>query len=524
MKQFEEVNEQNSSLQSTISLSLTHNNKSFLAKILLWFERNKLFVFALVVVLIAMYLVFFTLPNTVVEPVKAKNEEVKVYLAQQNKKPLKESPWREVQLGKQRKESQEILAKVLEKQKVLEDKQVNLWAKKNFKQALTFAQQGDLSYRSQEFDAAKKLYRQALTALTTLESTIEQQLNWHLAQAKQALAKDDAQQAKKMAQIALYLASEPLDVNGLEKQADNKKLQQAQRLFDRSLVLDQVIALVKEGNINLDEQRLENAKTSYQQGLALDRHSLLAKQQLQLVNRKIIDRDYSKAMVHGFAELAKQQFTEARQSFVKASKLKPSSVDPKQAIEQLESEQQQFLINNSLSKARQYQQNEEWAKAVQAYVQALKYDSSLIAARIGALKTKARAELDRQMQAIIDKPNRLTSNNVYQQAQQHYLNAIKIKQPGKKLLTQITQVKTILTQVHQPIVVVIKSDNLTKIMIKRIGDLGHFNNKNISLSPGEYTVIGTRNGYRDVIKQLSLKINAPQQTIKIQCVEKLVNG
>ncbi len=50
----------------------------------------------------------------------------------------------------------------------------------------------------------------------------------------------------------------------------------------------------------------------------------------------------------------------------------------------------------------------------------------------------------------------------------------------------------------KPIAVRLTSDQLTTVTLYRVGDLGAFASKEVELRPGTYTVIGSRDGYRDV--------------------------
>ena len=61
-----------------------------------------------------------------------------------------------------------------------------------------------------------------------------------------------------------------------------------------------------------------------------------------------------------------------------------------------------------------------------------------------------------------------------------------------------------LRQADTPVKVALASDNATEVQIYRIGKLGLFEHRDLELMPGRYTVVGTRQGYRDVRKELNL--------------------
>ena len=65
------------------------------------------------------------------------------------------------------------------------------------------------------------------------------------------------------------------------------------------------------------------------------------------------------------------------------------------------------------------------------------------------------------------------------------------------------------------------SDQLTEVFINRIGKVGKFSDHSVRLVPGKYTLIGTRDGYRDVRHQLLVLPGIPPEPVVIRCEEKI---
>jgi len=78
------------------------------------------------------------------------------------------SPFAEAQMAKARRAAQEALQGLLETQARLESRAVNVWANSEFNEATTFAIDGDLSYREQDFAEAEINYQRAQSALDAL--------------------------------------------------------------------------------------------------------------------------------------------------------------------------------------------------------------------------------------------------------------------------------------------------------------------------------------------------------------------
>ncbi|WP_281556521.1 hypothetical protein [Thalassomonas sp. RHCl1] len=507
MAPVEHAKENNKKTQQTVSLNFDHKGLLSKKNILNWFVSHYLILLLLLTLLAVLYFVIVQLPASVSEP--EVELDAKSLMAVEAQKPIDESPWQEAQLAKHRRQAQEILSQVLTRQKALEEKKVTLWAEAAFSQAIKNAENGDLFYRSQEFEQAMQSYRSTLSQLQAIEADIPDVFARHLAQGQTALTANNAAQAKQQLQIALHLMP------------DNESAQQA---FDRALVLDQVLELVKQGEVLMDEQQLEASIKILKQAAALDNQSPLVIAELTRVNNAIKERDYSLAMSRGYKNLKSKNYPSAISHFTAAGKILPSATDPQKAILQAKSQALKAAITEKMQQAKQLEQEENWQLAQKSYQQALTLDQTLISAKVGQLRSQARADLDENLSLILEKPTRLASDKVFAQAQKVYSDALKIKTPGAKLQQQIVDVKKLLAQIKQPVSLRIQSDNHTKVTLYRVGELGNFLAKDLSLTPGQYTITGSRDGYRDVRQEFTLMPGNPAKTITIACSEKVSNG
>jgi hypothetical protein len=55
----------------------------------------------------------------------------------------------------------------------------------------------------------------------------------------------------------------------------------------------------------------------------------------------------------------------------------------------------------------------------------------------------------------------------------------------------------------------------------QVGDLGRFQVRQLSLPPGQYTVIGRREGFRDVRYVLELAPGQRETALSVQCTERI---
>jgi tetratricopeptide (TPR) repeat protein len=499
--------------QDNVSLNVDHRFhlvKKFKSSLI---PKNMMLILVLLVLVTALYFVIVWLPNAAVSMSEQGDSSVvtdaKSFIKEKSLQTIDESPWQDAQLAKYRLQAQNILSKVLTKQKRLEDKKVSLWASSAFEESLAQAASGDLFYRNQEFSTAIETYQQALQKFTKIEANITTIFTERLAKGQAAIEANDTHTAKKELQIAMYM------------QVDNEDVKIS---FDRALVLDKVIILLQKGKVQQEEQQFSLAKESFVKAAELDPYSTKVKTRLLEINSLIKNDKYAQAMSEGYKALLNNQYDKALLSFTKALKIFPDSIDTKQAIKQSHNEKTQTALAKHIKQGQVFELQEQWQSALATYNQALLLDQSLIAAKVGMIRTQARLNFDHQLQNIIDKPDRLMEANVFAQANQHYKSALQINYAGKRLLQQITKIDQLLTLFVNPLPLTIESDNQTNISLQRNGTLGRFMAKELVLKPGKYTFIGTRDGYRDVIKKVMLMPEGENKNVTIQCIERVGRG
>jgi tetratricopeptide (TPR) repeat protein len=457
--------------------------------------------------LVLLVVVVFVLPNKVtVEVANSADEDIPQEVV--IKGPT-ESPWQEQQFGKERRETQEILAKLLDKQKQLEAIQVWVWAEAEYDQAKEMASQADIDYRKQEFLAAQQGYNNTLAKFNELLARSKTLYSDSLQLGEQAILEGDdkaARQHYELAALIKPLESEP-----------KKGLQ-------RAAVLQQVLEKISQGKQRQQQGQFEEARQFYQAALALDGESLPAQEQIQNIDVAIRDRDFGKQMSLGYAAINDQQYDKAIKAFASASAIKPNADDAKTALTQARNEKTQADIQGYMQAAEQLEQTEQWQEALDNYNKALALDGNLVAARVGAIRTGARADVDKKLQETIDAPERLTTVSVHQEFSEYLVRTKAIPNPGPRLQQQIQQLEAALHRALQPVQIQLLSDNQTEVSVYRVGDLGLFAEKALTLKPGTYTVVGRRDGYRDVRQEFTVSLDTNQSAITIQCVEKISKG
>jgi acetyl esterase/lipase len=143
----------------------------------------------------------------------------------------------------------------------------------------------------------------------------------------------------------------------------------------------------------------------------------------------------------------------------------------------------------------------------------------LRAAQEGVERAEPRAMIDAELQSFLDKPERLYSPAGRDIARNVLERAARFNAPGPRLRDQQARLTQKLREAETPITVALASDNATDVQIYRVGKLGLFEQRSLELMPGRYTVVGTRQGYRDVRKELNLLPGAAPPTLVVRCEE-----
>ena len=65
----------------------------------------------------------------------------------------------------------------------------------------------------------------------------------------------------------------------------------------------------------------------------------------------------------------------------------------------------------------------------------------------------------------------------------------------------------------------IQSDGATQVTIQKFRALGRVTQTELELKPGRYVLVGTRDGYRDVRREILLKPGEAAPVVELRCSE-----
>ncbi|MGA0054738.1 MAG: hypothetical protein ACO3JI_06875, partial [Steroidobacteraceae bacterium] len=128
-------------------------------------------------------------------------------------------------------------------------------------------------------------------------------------------------------------------------------------------------------------------------------------------------------------------------------------------------------------------------------------------------------ELGRRLEALIGSPSRLSAPEVRREAQRLLAEAARIKDDAPVLRSQADQLSAAIQVYEKPVRTIFQSDGQTRIVVQRIGIFGAFTRKELELKPGRYVIVGTREGFRDVRREINVVPSGPEVIVDVRCTE-----
>jgi serine/threonine protein kinase/tetratricopeptide (TPR) repeat protein len=235
--------------------------------------------------------------------------------------------------------------------------------------------------------------------------------------------------------------------------------------------------------------------------------------------RNFADDAYAKAAGEGFAALGAGQLEKARRAFEKAQALRPDGAEARDGLRRIDAARAAHGLAVRRADAEDLEDEERWQDALDAYDAILRQDSSLAWAQEGRARAGSRLQLGDSLQALIDHPEQLSNSRLRDEAAALLQTAEQQQQAGPVLRTQIARLTNLLPGLDKPVRLSLVSDSRTQVTIQSVGTFGSFSRRDIELRPGRYTVIGTRDGFRDVRRDITVTPGKESLTVNVSCSE-----
>jgi tetratricopeptide (TPR) repeat protein len=400
--------------------------------------------------------------------------------------------------------AEQFLGEWLRLQARAEAEDIAIWGADKYPAILAEAAEGDQKYQENQYTESQAAYQNSIRGLNDLLASKEERLSSALGNGEQALAEHVGSAAAENFNMALSI--DPYN-------------EQARHGADRARNLEQVLALYQEGLEFERQDSLTAARQVLQEAIVIDSQFNPAREALVRVENRMQELAFQKAMSRTLEALNKNDTRQARKSLAEAARLRPVDASVRDAGQRLAAMEKAQQLAQLQDKAERLAAEERWAETLQVYDEALAIDAHFSFAETGRKMARQRFELDRKVQEIVSRPDRLQESGPMQEAEMTLARLQSIENPGSRIQIQINELSRLIRTASKPVEVILRSDNETSVVIYRVGRYGQFLEKRVSLLPGSYTVLGSRPGFRDVRKTLKVQAGNSPITVDIRCEE-----
>ena len=405
-------------------------------------------------------------------------------------------------LAAEKEQAEQKLADFMQAKQALEAKGVSQWGNEAYRQMTLISEAADRFLVENDYVAAAAKYEEAAAQAQVLADRIEPTLKQLLDEGRVALNQGNAELAQQKFNVALMIDPK----NALAQQS----LQRAQKL-------DAVRRLMESGSRHEKNGKISFAHADYQEALQLDPESKEARQALARVKGQIRAGEFQALMSEGLTALHNNNYQLARTKLLKAKSFRPQSREVKDALAQVDQSIRLANIETYRQKATAAEQAENWEQALNAYQQALKIDSNVQFAVQGKQRSLKFIHIDKRINFFLKQPAALESDRQLDNAIQLIAEIEKINPKGPQLKDRFDKLTRIVDAAQIPVKILLESDNFTEVAVYKVGKLGRFATQELSLRPGTYTVVGTRDGYQDVRKKIIIRPGQGPVRIAVKC-------
>ena len=411
-----------------------------------------------------------------------------------------------VETARQKQAAEEKLAEYLELKNELDRRGAEQWGAEDFTRISATARQADTLLTDHSFKLAAEKYSEAIAHANALVDQAGEALERLLQEGQSALNQGDGPLAQEKFSIALMI--DPANTP-------------AQKGLKRSNTIEEVMQLIATAKQHEENNKLSFAVTDYQKAVDLDPAAQAAQAGLKRVKSKIRDQEFQQLISEGLAAYHNHDYSLARSRLLKAKTFKPNSREVRDALVQVNAAIRLSQIEKFKQKAQASAAAEEWAHALDAYLQILKIDPTIQFAIEGKQQSLQHIQIEKRIDFFLKTPEILENNQQLENAVTLLQETNAMASKGPKLSSQLEKLERLITDAQTPIRVVIESDSLTDIAIYRVGKLGRFAVRELDLRPGTYTVVGARDGYKDIRRKFVIKAGQKPMRITIKCTVKI---
>ncbi len=220
------------------------------------------------------------------------------------------------------------------------------------------------------------------------------------------------------------------------------------------------------------------------------------------------------ALRHGHIPVAQSAYRQAAEIAADDARV----LDGQQRIAEVLTDQRNAA---DLATGAQFEETEQWTTRWRCIAKCWHVMPRCALRRMASRAASAARRWTRNCATISRVRSVLTTPDVQRAARRALARGEASGTDAPRLQQQMQQLRAQLDRLAVEIPVAISSDNSTRVSLAPFGDLGSFSSREVQLRPGHYTVVGRRDGFRDVRLELEIAPGQDAAALSVACTERI---
>ena len=370
--------------------------------------------------------------------------------------------------------------------------------------AMADAAEGRRLLNDGNFTGAKEAFDHGFGELKKAELALGRYVQENLLRGEQALTKGQREGA-----TAAFNAV-------LEKAPGNEV---ALRDIKRAETIDRVHALLLQGESLEQQHQYAQAAESYQKAFALDGFSAAAQAGQARATRLEKETRFSDAFSAAQTAFKRRDWPKAIAELENALKVYPQKTEVQAMLKSARENAHTDAVKKALTKGYAYENDHQWKEAIDAYRETLQLEPDNADAKEGLIRSSTVVRALLQFNQLIENADQLAKKAEFQAAIREFGRAMDIK-PNYRLPNEesVKQLHALLQSQSTPVEVTFKSDGKTWFSITNYRMPSQIDGTvPVKMFPGDYSIVGRRAGYRDVLLLLQVRNGTTPPTVTVEC-------
>jgi len=356
-------------------------------------------------------------------------------------------------------------------------------------------------------------YPLAIEKINVLENMARQTLAEHAKTFSNALTL-----AKKALNADQYSKAKSHIDNALQRKSNDPEALQLARQIE---ALPKIIALLKTAAIAQTENNLEKEYAAVAEAFDMAPQRQALQQRKTKLSKRINENQFTPLIARGLEHVAQRKLSAARADYQQAKALNPKRAELRVLSQAINKLAINLDLSNAIAHGQQATRHDNWRKAQNIYVTALKRHPDHKTLAEGLQLANKLVSLHAALDGYLQQPERLASDNVATAANDLLVQSRIFAANSPSLRQKSATLKKLLAAININIPVMVTSDNQTYILVRGVGKVGLTQARTIQLKAGTYTFEGLRDGYKSKLVRVRIPVGAASFSVEVICNERI---